>query len=123
LLRSLRQDLEKTRRHHDWDALKLAEHQPISIASYKTISASQSRDLQQLIVVGVATNLHGSSQFHLYCTQPQIRDDGPAPRFIHVFRELGPGQSRLQFIEQLARRNQRCVVEHPIETGEGFTVW
>jgi len=62
LLRSLRQDLEKTRRHHDWDALKLAEHQPISIASYKTISASQSRDLQQLIVVGVATNLHGSSQ-------------------------------------------------------------
>jgi hypothetical protein len=71
----------------------------------------------------IATDLHGSGQFHLHRTQRQIGDQRAAPRFVQVFSELRSRKARFQFFEQFPRHDQYRAVEHPAKTGKRFANW
>ena len=116
---ALRNGCEKSGRRQNWNSLEWVENQQILVARHKAIGTTNDSDLQQLVVVGIATDLHQTRQFDLCGAETQVGHERPASRIIDVLIEFRPRQPRFQFFEQLPRDDQGRIVEHPAKTGEG----
>jgi hypothetical protein len=112
--------IEKPGRRQHWNSLEGIENQQVLVSGDKAIRFARKGNLQQLVIIGITAQSYRTLDLDHDGNKREIGHEGLSLMLIDIPVEFGPRQACRQLVEQLARSQQRGVVQDPRQAGGRF---